>query len=140
MSGGQKWSPLIIHIVGGNSFVASGLFRRAKNPTATGTRIIKMVRHKSVYPIAGDKTCGVVTPLFVTLIGVPLAIRKPHTQLMMLAHPHASAVTTVITIAKFLFCILFSPFKDLLLCRQSRRDAHLHFDLLGKSCRCKCRN
>ena len=92
--------------------MASSRFRKAKNPTATGTKIIKIVRHKSVYPIAGDRTCGVVTPLFVILTGVPLAIRKPHTQLMILAHPHMRVVISVITIAKFLFCIPFSPFKD----------------------------
>jgi len=83
-----------------------GFWRSVKNPTAAGTRIIKIVRHKSTYPIAGDRTCGVVTPLFVTSIGVPLAIRNPHTQLKILAHPHASVVTTVITIAKVLFCII----------------------------------
>jgi|RhiMetStandDraft_8_1073273.scaffolds.fasta_scaffold01628_2 hypothetical protein len=90
----------------------SGRFRKVKNPTATGTKIIKIVKHKSVYPIAGDRTCGVVTPSFVTLTGVPLAIRKPHTQLIMLAHPHTRVAITVIIIAKFLFCISFAPFKD----------------------------
>ena len=85
----------------------TGFWRSVKNPTAAGTRIIKIVRHKSAYPIAGDTVCGVVTPLFVTSIGVPLAIRNPQTQLKMLAHPHASAVITVITIARVLFCISF---------------------------------
>ena len=58
----------------------------------------------STYPMVGDRTRGVVTPLLVMLIGVPLEIRNPQTQLKMLAHPQASAVTTVITIARVLFC------------------------------------
>jgi len=89
------------------SVSTTGFWRSVKNPTAAGTRIIKTVRHKSAYPIAGATVCGVVTPLLVTSIGVPLAIRNPHTQLKILAQPQASAVTTVITMANVLFCIFF---------------------------------
>lgn len=127
-----------IYGMGGNSVVTSDRLRRVIKPTATGTRIIKIVRHKSVYPRVGDKTCGVVIPFVVISIGVPVAIRNPHTPLKILAHPHARAVITVITIANVLFCISFSPIKDLLLrphsnCGHSRSATQLRTDLIFQS-------
>ena len=87
------------------ALMASGFFRRVKNPTATGTKIIKRDRHNSTYPIVGDKVCGVVTPFSVTSIGVPLATVNPQMQLNKLAHPQASAVKTVAMMPMVLFCI-----------------------------------
>jgi len=55
--------------------------------------------------MTGEKVCGVVAPLLVTLIGVPLEIRNPQIQLNRLAHPQASAVTMVAMIPIVLFCI-----------------------------------
>ena len=52
-----------------------------------------------------------VTPLLVTSIGEPLAMRNPHMQVNMLAHPQASAVMTVATMPSVLFCIFLLLYK-----------------------------
>jgi hypothetical protein len=99
---------LNIYELGGITVVSPGLLRNVKNPTAMGTRIIRTVKHSNTYPITGENVCGVVTPLFVTSIGEPLAIRNPHMQVNMLAQPQASADTTVATMPRVLFCIFCS--------------------------------
>src|SRR5215216_77700 len=76
--------------------------------------------------MAGGKVWGVVVPLLVTSMGVPLAIRNPQIQLNKLAQPQASAVTTVAMIPIVLFCIF--------LLRVYFCFAIQQFDLLGKSC------
>jgi hypothetical protein len=95
--------------------VASGFLRNVKKPTAAGTRIIKTDKHNRAYPMVGEKVCGAVTPLLVTSIGVPLAMRTPHTQLMMLKHPQKIVVSTVTTIPMVLFCIFISPLINMLI-------------------------
>jgi len=87
------------------STTAVGFLRKVKNPITTGTRIIRADRQSKTYPIVGENVCGVVTPLLVTSMGVPLAMRKPHIQLNKLAHPQASAVTIVAIMPRVLFCI-----------------------------------
>jgi hypothetical protein len=106
-----SYSPsFFIYDVGGTSTeAASGLLRRVKKPTATGTRIINTDRHNSTYPIVGEKVWGAVIPLLVTSTGTPLAMITPHTQLMILKHPQKIVVSTVATIPMVLFCILISP-------------------------------
>jgi hypothetical protein len=59
--------------------------------------------------MVGENVCGVVVPLAVTSMGVPVAIKTPHIQLNKLLHPQRSAVTTVATIPIVRFCILFAP-------------------------------
>ena len=100
--------------------------RKVKNPTATGIRIKTTDTHNKVNPITGGKVWGVVVPLLVTSMGVPLAIRKPQIQLNKLAQPQANAVTTVAMIPIVLFCIF--------LLRVYFCFAVQQFDLLGKSC------
>lgn len=87
----------------------SGFLRSVKNPTATGTRIMRKDRHNRPKPIVGEKVCGVVTPLLVTSTGVPVAINAPQIQLNKLAHPQTKAVIKVRTIPRVLFCIYFAP-------------------------------
>lgn len=53
-----------------------------------------------------------VTPLLVTSIGEPLAMRNPHKQVNMLAHPQASTVMTVAIMPRVLFCIFCSYTDD----------------------------
>jgi hypothetical protein len=55
--------------------------------------------------MVGENVCGVVVPLTVTSIGLPLAIKNPQIQLKRLLHPQTRAVITVATIPMVRFCI-----------------------------------
>jgi hypothetical protein len=83
------------------TFVDSGFLRNVKNPTATGIKIKTTDTHNKVNPMTGGNDWGVVVPLLVTSMGVPLAIRNPQIQLNKLAQPQAKAVTTVAMIPSF---------------------------------------
>lgn len=96
--------------MGGNSsFISSVFFRSVKNPTIAGTRIRRNDRHSKAKPTVGESVCCEVPVLFVTSMGVPVAISAPHTQVSNAAHPQMKAVMPVAIIPVVLFCISIAP-------------------------------
>lgn len=106
---------ILIHEAGGSGSLfgwASGFLRKVKNPTATGTRINNTDKHNRTNPTVGGNVCGVVIPLpSVILMGEPLAMIPPHTQLIMPLHPHIRLVKAVNTIPRVRFTFIGFSFR-----------------------------
>lgn len=87
-------------------FAASGFFRRVKKPTPTGTRMKIKDRQSRTYPIVGDKAPELPIPLKSVEYGMfPVAVTAPKIQENKAQQPQSTAVTMVMIMAVFRFCI-----------------------------------